>query len=40
MYDYFLLKYAQLKAYKKKITSRFGLLKTLISADAKTVVEV
>ena len=35
MFDYFMLKYAQLKAYKKPVRSRFGLLRTFIEADAK-----
>jgi len=35
MYDYFLLKYAQLNAYNKPVKSRFGLLRTIIEADVK-----
>jgi hypothetical protein len=35
MYDYFQLKYSQLKAYKKPIKNRFGLLRTFIEADVK-----
>jgi len=35
MYDYFLLKNAQLKAYSKPVKSRYGLLKTFVKADAK-----
>lgn len=35
MFDYFQLKYAQLKAYRKTVRSRFGLLRTFIEADAK-----
>lgn len=37
MYDYFQLKYAEVKAQKKQVRSKFGLLKFFVDNDAKKV---